>query len=354
MNKSPKFHNLDNLNNTTITTLCKLSFNMAFKDLFLLLPITNLNIPDNTITSKKLPLCKPGSILVLNFDKKTRGVVLQKKKKKNSNEIISFKNSLSIYMSLTDKNINLKLSNTEIHSCGSKNESHQKEVIERLINHIFYIQYLLNKIQHMKETTNKTLKWVREFVKGKKVFDEELQTNRYTVNSNSLKPIDIKNIKYSEIDEEIAKYFLQFRSNSLNYCDKFYIKLDYVVNMVDVVSNINYDYKIENVMHNYNFSFGKSFSLHLLYLELSKVEGFGKTFFITYNNDAMTYLILQVLYDKIERSFKMKEKVKNFVSFIFYSTGSLTLSGPNHQIIKEKYNFIIEHIKKVQDIVFFN
>lgn len=164
----------EHLKMTTMTAIIDLEGIVDIESAFPLLPVTKLEIPDMPRTSKKFKIPWPGKehagkIFSVKFQTVSRGI-----SKTLSNK--AFRNSISLDICTSEKNIAAKLSATNIHMCGPNSESVAYEAANLLIEHLKNLQVELDYInQHLKER-DIVVKWLWDECKGTKyTINEETQ-----------------------------------------------------------------------------------------------------------------------------------------------------------------------------------
>lgn len=136
----------ENVKITTMTVVVNIEGEININNIFLLLPITKLNLTNVSKTGKKFKIPWPGpehagKIFSAKYSGINRGII--KKKKGNS-----FRNSIGIDICTSSKNIAAKLSKNNIHMCGPNSEALALETAEHIIDHVIRIQ---EEIDYMSE-----------------------------------------------------------------------------------------------------------------------------------------------------------------------------------------------------------
>jgi len=152
----------DSLKVTTMTVIVDLEGDAEIEYIFPLLRLTRLDLPKNTKQTRKfkIPFCSvPGAILSARYKDVTRGIVKSKSKK-------FFRNSITIDLCTSSKNISVKLSRNKIHMCGPDSREIIIESATHILNHIRDIQADLDYIKSNNESHDITLNWVKEKSKG--------------------------------------------------------------------------------------------------------------------------------------------------------------------------------------------
>ena len=168
----------ENLPVTTMTALIMLNGSVDIKKVFGLLEMAKFaNIENFRATKKqKIPICdRPGSLITATFGKKTRGFV-------KSEVSTGWRNSIMIDIATKCKNVNIKLSQTTIHMCGSVSVELCHEVGEYIIEHIKNVQVMLDRMKENPELCAATIEWIKENIAG----------DDYVVDANTDQILDIK------------------------------------------------------------------------------------------------------------------------------------------------------------------
>lgn len=152
----------DYLKVTTMTVIVELEGTVFIENAFPLLEITRLELPKRLRQTKKfkIPYCGiPGAILAVTFENTTRGIVKNKSGK-------FFRNSITIDICTSKKNISAKLSRGKIHLCGPNSEALSRETAEHIIDHLIKIQSDLDYMKDKPEEKENSIKWLKEASKG--------------------------------------------------------------------------------------------------------------------------------------------------------------------------------------------
>lgn len=150
---------------TTMTLVVTLSSVIERVVAFCLLPITRIDLPKQKRRSKKYKLPfhdKPGCILSMRYNGITRGII-------RSNKNSYLKNSISIDISVKDKNINVKLSKSKIHMCGAKSTEQGRETAQYIVDLLVNVQNELNYMNEDENRKKNTFEWIKDNLKGSDV-----------------------------------------------------------------------------------------------------------------------------------------------------------------------------------------
>jgi len=137
--------------------------------IFHLLPVTRLdNIKvDHGVKKIELPVYQDGTILFLGLGKNARGMIRSRPKGQ-------WINSVSIYLSVSGKNLSLKLSKSNIQMCGAKNLKMCQNACQTIIKIINSIDQNLRLIQQEKELAESLVRDViSEGITGAVLIKEE-------------------------------------------------------------------------------------------------------------------------------------------------------------------------------------
>lgn len=152
----------DSLKVTTMTVIVKLTGTAHIEYIFPLLDFTRIQLPDNIKQTKKfkIPFCGiPGAILSAKFKDTTRGIVKSKSGK-------FFRNSITIDLCTSKKNIVAKLSRHKIHMTGADSEELAIEAANHILDHIKTIQADLDYMAAHPESQETTIAWIKDNSKG--------------------------------------------------------------------------------------------------------------------------------------------------------------------------------------------
>jgi hypothetical protein len=156
------FKDFSELNVSTMVLIARYEGCIELEPIFVLLPVTYIELPPRKRKTKKIkiPHCKiPGSILSLRFAGFTRGIFRTVSK-------THFRNSITLDISVKEKNLSIKLSKSSVHIAGAKSVDMAKEAFDYLFGHIQEIQNYIEQIQSDLEESKKCVNWILEHCKG--------------------------------------------------------------------------------------------------------------------------------------------------------------------------------------------
>lgn len=154
--------NFESIKITTMTVIIELTDEVNIENVFPLLELVRLDLPVQIRQTKKykIPYCGvPGAILSAKFKDWARGIVKNKSGK-------YFRNSITLDICTSRKNISIKLSKKKIQMCGADSNELVVETVNHILTHIKRIQSDLNYIKENLERKSDTIKWVWENTKG--------------------------------------------------------------------------------------------------------------------------------------------------------------------------------------------
>ena len=166
--------NFDNVKITTMTVVLDLIGSANIEAVFPLLPITRLKLTNNPRATKKFKIPWPGkeyagSIFSAKYAGITRGII-----KTSTNK--SFRNSVSVDICTSEKNISAKLSKNKIHMCGPNSEALAIEAGQHLVNHLIDIQKELDYISLHLTERDEVIRWLIKETRGEDyIINEETQ-----------------------------------------------------------------------------------------------------------------------------------------------------------------------------------
>ena len=172
--------------------------------------VNRINVPPEVVSKKKFKLPsmnKPGKILSLttkfiNGKRIIRGVDKSK----------AFKNTITIDVSVTGKNVNLKIYPQQIHMCGVKSREMAIEAGRIVIDKLEKAQEIIEYIQSHPDEANRTVEWIKQNTCGDEEYVEEHTSN--IVNKDNIKPFTDEMIKYlkSEAQADLDNYIQYAKS----------------------------------------------------------------------------------------------------------------------------------------------
>ncbi|SPN78975.1 Hypothetical protein BRZCDTV_92 [Brazilian cedratvirus IHUMI] len=295
-------------------------------DIDLLFPLLGMS-PFKTIikNSKKvaLPLLKAGSLISARY----KGVVL------GNVQFIHprfFKNSITVDMSTTHKNVNVKISKGKLHMCGIKNISMVHEATNLIFSHIAQAEKLLCKMEE--KHLDAALKYVEsndeDCIQG---LDRDIMEKLiyYATKCTEIKQFtdmiegyrkSLKENKYHFSEEEDGIYLLNNDKNK-------------VARHMQLTA-------VRKAMANYNFSLGFKVNRGELAKRIDGVSDFTARY-----NNTIDY---SVTIEHPHSETMKRKKDSPHVTFTVYRSGILTISGPHHDIIDPIYEKFIKIIEDVR------
>jgi hypothetical protein len=334
----------EELKPTTMTTVITLDGTINLKETFTFLPITKVELPNRTKPLKKfkIPHHKtPGSILSMRYSGYTRGIVRSTSKK-------WFKNSITIDMSVKDKNLSLKVSNGKIQMCGALSEEQSLEGANLLIENIKEVQSSINYIKKNQEKYDKIIEFI----------DNNFRGNMIDLDDSNTTETDDDEIRYSlsipddlkamiSIDKQISHFLISFVNEFICFND--FINICKWINDIESLSSENLSINsIKKVMVNYNYSLGFKIDRFNLADKISHLNGFTSR----YVNTAEYNVTITLPIDK--NNDKKKQKTK-YHTFMVYQSGLVTQSGPGDKQMEDAYNLFSQTIQSIKnDIIAIN
>ncbi len=292
----------EDLNITTMTLLFNIDGVVNLDTAFLLLPLTDVKQENINETKKKKQRAKtpfvdvPGSIISLRYKGLVRGYQKKKAKSAQDSKPKYFKNSVTLDLSLKDKNVNIKLCASTIHMCGAKNTNQGEEGSQYLIDYIHEISELINNNRYdiIKERLNASI--------------DQLKRNH-------------PNIDFSLLEDNL---------NMTIYKN------------VDTISPLKILQK-SKAMVNYNYDLGFPIDRTKLKQFINGRDGF----FSHYDNSTEHFVTIELPYES-NIPIKNKNKIKNKIlchKFLIYKSGLVTQTGPNEDLMRPVFNLFISNIR---------
>lgn len=372
---------------TTMTLIFQLDCKIDLNKIFFLIPITK--IPYELVSKAriryKIPHYeKPGSILSMRYRGMTRGILRSTSGK-------HFKNSITLDLSLKDKNVNIKLCNSKtrqsgskMQMCGAKSLDQGMEGAKEVLKKIDHIQNILDRmesnptlkqkcIEHlhraMEETSDPLWKYqpsttttIPANVLG--AIQDELQwklgnlpatkhdfdqlVKGYMERFPEVKSLPawlreslviLRNLNYiepteeekKELDMEYVNLFLQ-EFEEIHSLDKFKEKVSFIENVGKLYDgNLNIS-EVSKAMVNFNYSLGGPIDR----FELMKHFNGKGNFYSHFDNSTEHYVTIELPY-KVKDPARKKKSKKPCHTFLVYQSGLVTQSGPDEEMMKEAY-----------------
>lgn len=334
---------------------------------------------------------QPGFIWAMAYEKSQRGFKPQS----------GFKNCIMLSMSISNKNVAVKLATTSIHLCGTKNDVMAIETFEVLKYNINSIEEVLNYIKKSPEAAKKTVDFIKSITKGDPGYvvesaDEFVPNDQIycldgttclVVNSDSFNKLYQKS---SSLNKELSSKVLcqyemsasgmntypifVYRAHSMHYpTENIEIPLDCDQVIFDFLMDKSMDF---NVYEYYSQFLDYAISIPSLYIEPMEfgavmyvninysydigvrinrssfrnfVNSYQSKFTSEYHKTAdrfvTVYLPFEIpthLASSIQRT-KKPEKMCH--KFIVYKTGSVTQSGPHPELNQHAYRLFMDMVK---------
>jgi len=341
---------------TTMTLVFVLEGSVFLEEAFSLLPITRIDFTPPKRQKKKfeLPHCPvPGSILSMRYSGDTRGII-------RSTSGRYFKNSITIDLSTTTKNVSIKLSQSKIQMCGASSEEQGREGAQYIIDHLLTIQDELDYIQNNKVVAKATFDWLVEATKGnpisrpiykiekRLVYDKErgeeveIQEQVFSHDEKDFKIERPKDLSKSP-DQRIANFLFRQHAD-FEYHSFFVSEIEWILTLEQVTTR---PLKIKNVlkaMVNYNYNLGFTVDRYALFEQMLGRNGFISS----YDNCIEHCVKIKLPYHPDEGIVKRKNKVPCHC-FLVYKSGVVTQTGPGEEKMREAYDLFWRSILEIKD-----
>ena len=335
----------DRMKITTQTIIITLSNGINIDSAFQLLPITRTDAPVKRMGGKIiLPHHNvPGSILSMCYNNNVRGIFKGGK---------SFRNAVTIDLSGSNKNINLKLCSFSIQISGSSTLDDGIEGANFALNHLQFIQYLLNIFQEDNDLAQEHLDWVLQATRGE---DIERVVKNYLPGRLILcletKVTDHQIVKPTEypdhLNKDIIDFFLGF-SEDFYYHSDMAAKISYIPKIEKIIDTPLEIKTISQAMVNYNYNLGFQIDRAELSVNIDGRDGFISN----YINSLTAYVSIELPYEPPpDRVMKVRKNNACKHTFLCYRTGSVTQSGPGGEIMKEAYYRFMTLIRELKPLI---
>jgi hypothetical protein len=386
---------------TTMTLIFQLDCKIDLNKIFFLIPITK--IPYELVSKARIRYKIPhynkiGSILSMRYRGMTRGILRTTSGK-------HFKNSITLDLSLKEKNVNIKLCNSKtrlmgskMQMCGAKSLEQGMEGAQEILKKIDHIQKILDRVEsdaslkqrcitHLESSISETSEPLWKYTPSKTTFipnhvlekiQEDIQWKLGTLSAtkqnldtmmkeyiqkySEVKPLGnwlkesltiLRNLKYQEPDEEQKKeldmeyigLFLQ-EYEEIHSLEKFLDKVDFLKNIGKLYEGELKITEVNKAMVNFNYSLGGPIDRFQL---MKHFNGKG-SFFSHFDNSTEHYVTIELPYVMKDPSKKKKSK-KPCHTFLIYQSGLVTQSGPDEDMMKEAYLEFMRVYDSVRDQV---
>lgn len=305
--------------------------------------VENLNISffDNK-KKNDYPVGPPGTILGLGYRQQTRGIPLKTSAK--------FRNSISMIMSSTYKNIRIKLAKSCIHMCGLKTYMDGIYNAQLILDHIHEVQNIVKIIQQKPYLYQECRDFLKSSLKGEEVIIK--------VDDNTSR-IDYK----IDLDNFHNHHFQCRGPESIRVIDFFlkhvrdYEHLGSYLTFLDRIKNLKI--KTNDIQITTSYTAMINLNYHLgFHVDRDKFFKFfkGKDGFVSiYDNNIHNYVKLELKYESDNVNFiKKKQKKIPHHTFIIYHTGAITQSGPTILKMKHAFELFIKNIKEYKILILNN
>lgn len=342
-------YNYDKLKITTITMVFLLETHINVLDVFHLLPVTKINLNvTKKMTTKKFKLPKSdivGAILSIRHENITRGIIRNAK---------FFKNAVSIDISTSIKNINVKLLCNKIHLCGATSIENGLEAATLIIDHIKRIKSYMDYLRAHVAEYYAILNWLTRATKGEPTI--KTSSNQLICQDNYVLNVIMEHPDFSlhvpehipnEFNHDVVHYLLSLMTD-LNYHGDYINKMRNMLKFKHVYTSPDIKIlKINEVMVNYNYNLGFKINRDKLHRLIDGNNGFISN----YDNAVINHVPIELNYESPDVKRK-KSKIPHH-TFLVYHSGAVTLSGANIRLIKEAYILFMRTIHDMKDEIIY-
>ena len=319
--------NLKDINPTTITNILEYEGELNLDVAFHIIYVSKIdNEPLRTSKKMKLPHQPiPGTIMSMRYKNMTRGIF---RTLKNNDQ---FKNSITIDISLTDKNVSLKLSKNTIHMSGVKKFENSDEAGSLLFGKLRECQSFLDLIRANPEKMRLIAEKVKEKAKINEVYNEDQETIERRIIFDPVKPKLLKKYEFP---------IKMFQSCGYGYrdLDLYFQRIEWLFEEKGnaIVSEPRIT-KVRNEMINFNYSLGFPIIRWILKVFVNGTSGFTALFNNIYND-----------YVRIRFPIPGEKRKHNFS---IYRSGRITQSGKDmdemNRILNLLYDIIEPNFDKI-------
>jgi hypothetical protein len=319
---------------TTVTGHGKMNGMVHCANIFNLIPVHKVQM-----IGKDLPKVgiKGAIISVRQTDRQVRGI----------DRGGSFKNCVMIDMGFDlTRNLSCKLSKSTIHIAGAKSEEMLREGTKVLVSIINSIQDELSFIQdHLNEA-----KLVVEHIENVSKGDITISPEGYLV--HHLKPPSLLQTycddpeEWSDVHKKIY-YFLVLHIDEFLYHEDLVSDINSIISLSNIIDKQLSIIDTKIVMVNVNYDLKFTIDLFELNDRINNINGFFCRFENCVDHSATVELRYTPDFDE---TVTKKPEVKK-ITFLVYSCGVVTQSGPSKAKNEEAYNLFIETIHLIKPCI---
>ena len=330
---------------TTMTVVMPLKGMVNSDQVFPLLEITRLDLPPQKRQTQKykIPFCKiPGAILSARYRGFTRGIIKSQNKK-------YFLNAITIDISTSEKNVNIKLSKSKMQMCGATSVRLAKEAAQHIIQKLYDTQDDIEYLNDHPEMTQQCLEWIKEVTRG-----QEIMLPPFTRDEDQVDPVIVHTLQLPEelpaeldLDKRIVMFLIRQAPDFAIYED-YCIQLDWVCTLKMVITKPLEVIEVIKVMVNFNYDLGFNINRWALSQYINGFNGFTAR----YENTLDHSVTIELPYTPVSDSkiTRRKDKVPCH-TFLVYKSGLVTQSGPNEDLMEGAYYKFNETINQIRPYI---
>lgn len=383
---------------TTVTVLLKLSgivYNLPCVNISL--PISEIPQCDKKKTYSKLveiphSVDRAAGIVGCVFQEESIGIKRSRKK--------VFKNCVAMDMQSNLKNINIKLSKEKIHLVGASSWDDGIRSGMNLVKHLNYIQSILTMVNSGEISqiqVASTLLFFKKLIKGEKIKVHKILESRkvkqcgleiLVTDSYYVHELIKHNLVLDELPQNVSQDLLQYlilKLGGIDYYETYLEYIDRILATKEIISENLTIVKSKLIMVNFNFKLNfivnrVKLSHHMrrlgFFSQFDPTSSYSAAIYIPYYKDKVLETLeclqedsyedfmnelkdntdeenMMDSYDDEEEvstkntKTKKKNKVKK-ITFLVYKEGSVTMSGPGGDIMKEAYNRFISAVNSIR------
>jgi len=328
---------------TTMTVVMPLKGMVNLDMVYPLLKITRLDlpVPKRQTQKYKIPYYGiHGAILSARYKGATRGIIKSQTKS-------HFLNAITIDLSTSVKNVNLKLSKSKMQMCGVNSDKLALEAGQYIIDELYDIQDNIDYLNAHSEEAAKVTEWLKVATKSKQVEFPPGTMDEDQTESIILHGIEIPEKIPDDLDTKIATFLIRQAPDFMVYED-YCLQLDWVLTIKQVISKPLEIIEVNKVMVNYNYDLGFNINRWHLSQLINGLNGFNAR----YENTVDHSVTIELPYElptgmKVTRR---KDKIPCH-TFLVYKSGLVTQSGPNEELMKEAYYIFNNTINQIKDSI---
>ena len=308
--------------------------------LFYLLPIANIKLPKKNRPVKKIKLPYPGQanlIMTCCLGAQKRGIVRSRTKK-------GWPHSIMIDISTSEKNINCKISRTNVHMTGCKSVAMAEETTKLVIDHINDVNMYIFYMNQLRDEHPDKLKAIMDDILNQCKGEYKCKDGRGWFKFDVYK---LKSPENESIEEKCTRRLCYNALTDIRKYTDAKIKLRWLTTVEPFADEPLRFSRVEDSMTKRRIELGFPLDLRELSEIFKKVDN---EFFIDYFPDVRSYAKIEIPC-KLQRESKKKKTEIHKHTFNIERTGRITMSTRVLDEMREIYYRFIYVIDQIRELI---